>query len=77
MLYFVLFICFSGLITSVREKRANFLLTFTCNYVVSVRWGFLFLWAALFYCGTTWAFHMVIKQTNTPEVMIRKRSTRY
>ena len=33
----------SGTITSVGEERANFLLSFTCNYVVSVWRGFLFL----------------------------------
>ena len=34
----------SGSITSVGEERANCLLLFTCNYVVSVWRGFLFLW---------------------------------
>ena len=38
-----LYVSFSGLFTSVREERANFLLSFTCNYVVSVGMGFLFL----------------------------------
>ena len=33
----------SGSITSVRKKRANCLLLFTCNYVVSVWRGFLCL----------------------------------
>ena len=40
------------------------MLSFTCNYVVPIRRGFLFLWclgwAALFYCGTPWAFHIII-----------------
>ena len=40
------------------------LLLFTCYYVVSVWRGFLFLWylgrAALFYCGTPCAFHIII-----------------
>ena len=35
------------------------LLSFTCNYVVSVWRGFLFLgWAALFYCGTPYRRQM-------------------
>ena len=38
-----LYVRFSGLITSVWEERANFLLSFTFNYVIFVRWGFLFL----------------------------------
>ena len=33
----------NGSITSVGGERAIFLLSFTCNYVVSVRRGFLFL----------------------------------
>ena len=41
------------------------LLSFTCNYVVSVRRGFLFLLVlgmgcVFFYCGTPWAFHKII-----------------
>ena len=40
------------------ERELICLLLFTCNNVVSVRRGFLFLWvlgwAALFYCGTAW-----------------------
>ena len=44
------------------------LLLFTCNYVVSVWRGFLFLWvlgmATLFYCGTPLAFHLIIKGKN-------------
>ena len=38
-----IYVSCSGLITSVGEDRAIFLLSFTCNYVVSVRRGFLFL----------------------------------
>ena len=39
-----LYVSFGGLITSVGEERELiFLLLFTCNYVVSVRRGFLFL----------------------------------
>ena len=34
----------SGSITSIWEERANLSAMFTCNYVVSVRRGFLFLW---------------------------------
>ena len=37
-----LYVSVSGSLTSVGEERANLLL-FTCNYVVSVRRGFLFL----------------------------------
>ena len=39
------------------------LLLFTCNYLVSVRRGFLFGclgWATLYYCGTPRAFHIII-----------------
>ena len=32
-----LYVSCSGTITSVGEERANFLLSFTCNYVISVR----------------------------------------
>ena len=34
----------SGSITSVAEERANLSAVVTCNYVVSVWRGFLFLW---------------------------------
>ena len=34
----------SGSITSVGEERANLSAVVTCNYVVSVWRGFLFLW---------------------------------
>ena len=41
-----------------------FLLSFTCDYMISVRRGFLLLLvlaiAALFYCGTYCAFHIII-----------------
>ena len=60
-------ICKLGSVTSVGEERATCNLSaivLTCNYVVSVRRCFLFLlslgWAALFYCGTPWAFHIII-----------------
>ena len=36
-------VSFSEFITSVGEERADNLLSFTCNYVVSVRRDFLFL----------------------------------
>ena len=40
------------------------LLLFTCNYVVSVRRGFLFFWVHgmdyVIYCGTPWTFHIMI-----------------
>ena len=38
-----LYVSCSGSITSVAKERAKCLLPFTCNYVVSVRTGFLFL----------------------------------
>ena len=39
-----LYVSYGGSITSVGEERAKCLLSFTCNYVVSVRRDFLFLW---------------------------------
>ena len=46
------------------KRQLICLLSFTCNYVVSVRRGFLFLlvfgWAALSHYDTLWAFHMTI-----------------
>ena len=64
------FVCYiyisgSGSITSVGEERELIcLLLFTCNYVVSVgdvssSSGCLG-WATVFYCGTPWAFHLII-----------------
>ena len=49
MSYFVFFDVYlyvrrSGSITSVGEARGNLSAVFTCNYVVSVRRDFLFLW---------------------------------
>ena len=39
-----LYVCFSGLMTSPgEEKELIFLLSFTCNYMVSVQRGFFFL----------------------------------
>ena len=42
------------------------LLLFTCNYVVSVgevsSSSECLGWATLFYCGTPWAFHIIILQ---------------
>ena len=62
ILYYIvslLYVICKGSITSVGEERELIcLLSFTCKYVVSVRRGFLFGWAALFYCGTPWAFHI-------------------
>ena len=43
MLYLVLNVSFSGLITAVGVERANFLLSITRSFVVSVRKGCLFL----------------------------------
>ena len=46
------------------EERAIFLLSFTRNNVASARRGFFSSWclgwAALFYCGIHWAFHIII-----------------
>ena len=46
----------SGSIPRLEKRELICLLLFTCNYVVSVWRGFLFLWvmgcATLFYCGT-------------------------
>ena len=44
--YFViyLYVSRSRSITSVGKEKANLSVLFTCNYVVSVRRGFLFLW---------------------------------
>ena len=39
-----LYVSGSGSITPVGEERANLSAVFTCNYVVSVRRGFLFPW---------------------------------
>ena len=49
---------------SAGEERAIFiLLSFTCNYVVSVQRGFLFHlvlgMGCVFYCGTHWAFNII------------------
>ena len=47
------------------KREPIFLLSSTCNYVVSVRRGFLFLLVLGiglgFYCGTPWAFYMITK----------------
>ena len=63
-LYYIvnhLYVICNGSMTSVGEERELIcLLSFTFKYVVSVRRGILFGWAALFYCGTPWAFHIVI-----------------
>ena len=62
---FVGYLCISGSgsITSVWEERA-YLLVFTCNYVVSVgevsSSSVCLGWAALFYCCTPLAFHIII-----------------
>ena len=42
--YLYMFVCCSGTITSVGKREPICLLSFTCNYVVSVRRDFLFLW---------------------------------
>ena len=63
-----LYVSFSGLITSVGEEKAIFLLSFTCNYVFFVRGGgrssysWCLGYAAIFYYGTPWAFHIIIEQ---------------
>ena len=58
-----LFESFSGLITSVcrfGKRELFFLLSFTCNYVVSVRRGFLFLWVLGISCVILLCFHIII-----------------
>ena len=44
------------------------MLLFTCNHVGSVgeipSSSGCMGWATLFYCGTLWAFHIIIFQTN-------------
>ena len=49
---------------NVGEERANFLLSFTCNYVVLFRGGSSSSWClglvALFYCDTPCTFHITI-----------------
>ena len=42
---YLIYESFSGFITSVGEERTFFLPSITCNYVISVRWSFLFLLA--------------------------------
>ena len=53
-----------------RKRELIFLLSFTCNYVVSAKRGFLFLLVlgigVLFNCGTLWAFHIIILNTYGP-----------
>ena len=63
MSYFVFYLSYlnvscSGSITSVREERANCLLSFTYNYVVSI---FLLVlgMGCVIHCGTPWAFHII------------------
>ena len=58
MLYFVFCLLFMlevvDHLPQLEKRELICLLLFTCNYVVSVRRDFLFLWAALlklFYCG--------------------------
>ena len=54
-------VTFSRLFTSVGEERADFLLSITRNFVVSIRRSFPFTVrvgkAALVYCGTLLAFY--------------------
>ena len=56
MSYFVLFCWLFIRCMQAVVKELICLLSFTCNYVVSVRRGFLFPgclgWAVIFYCGT-------------------------
>ena len=52
------------------------LLLVTCNYVVSVgevssSSGCLG-WAALFYCGTPRAFHIIIESLSQPDTVVTK-----
>ena len=48
--------------TSVVEDIADFLLSFTGNFVVSVRRSFLFLCVPGKCCALTWVFHITILQ---------------
>ena len=70
MSYFVfycwLFICklyIADQLPRVGKRELICLLSFTCNYVASVRRGclfFLVLWMdCVIYCGTLWAFHVI------------------
>ena len=45
-----LYVSGGGSTTSFGERELFFLLLFTCNYVVSVRRGFLFLWVLWMCC---------------------------
>ena len=60
-----LYVSFSGSITSVGEERASLsailllvIMCFLFGEVSSSCWRLR--WAALFYCGTPWAFHIAI-----------------
>ena len=58
------------------RERAIFLLSFTCNYVVSV-WRVSFSsddWDRLrFYCDTPWAFHIIILRDTAYSIMVRPK----
>ena len=63
-------ICPERLKISIDLLRANLsAIFFTCNYVVSVWRGFLFLWVlgmgCVILCDTPWAFHIIILQCDT------------
>ena len=62
-LLFIIYTSCSGSITSVGEERAICLLSFTCNYVVSFRRGFLFL-LVLWMCCVILLWHSLDLQCN-------------
>ena len=59
------FVSCSGPVTSVREEKTIFLLSFTCNNVVAVRREFFFPLVlrigCIIYFGTPRAFYIMIK----------------
>ena len=65
IIVYYLNVSFSRLITSVGKRELVFLLSFTRDFVVSVRRSFLFqcvlVKAAVFSCGTPCAFHITIQ----------------
>ena len=78
MSYFVFYcklfcVSCSRLITSIGERDLICLLLLTCKYVVSVRRSFPLLWVRrIFYCGTPWAFHIIISQVEMDSLGIAK-----
>ena len=69
--YLYIYVSFSGFITSVGEARANFLLSFTCNYMVSVRMGFFFLLKLEIGCVIILFHPQSLPYNNSPSEVIR------